>query len=800
MTAPQHTKITIERKLTLIIVLVSSVSLLLAASLFTFFQLSEYRQAMVESLKSTANITAENVQAAIWFDDKRDANHLLAELENDPRILTAAIYTKDKQLFAIYDTTQENYTQFYDFRDQEDYYVFDSKFLHLYQPITLQSEHTIGGYIYLKATLNPIQKQLNQNIFITMLIVGSILVAILPLTSRLQKVVSNPILQLLQATKAVKDDKNYSIRVSSTDFLEAQQLCDGFNSMLEEIQSRDEHLQHLALYDELTGIPNRSLFVDHFQTAIAHTRRAGTQLAICFLDIDNFKPINDKFGHEIGDKLLIDVGKRITDSIRKQDTVSRQGGDEFAILLNDIDSDEQLAQSIKRIHSTITQPYLIDGFKHNITVSTGITLFPDDDGDIDTLIRHADQAMYSAKLAGKNRYHLFNPQLDQQIIQKNHLFDEIEEALNNNEFTLHYQPKVDMATGEVFGAEALIRWQHPQKGLIPPIGFLPAIEGSQLESEIGRWVINQALAQLDAWKTMGIAMEVSVNISSSHLQSSTFIDLLSKALKKHSAVPPKALQLEILESSVLGDIRVISDIINACQRLGVSIALDDFGTGYSSLTHIRRLPVNIIKIDQSFVRDIMDDPSDYTIVTGVIGLADSFNKRIIAEGVESTEHGLALILSGCSQAQGYCIAKPMPAEDIPNWLKQYRPNQQWIKCASKRRTLQASKAELFSLFTQHWISKLEAFIQSPMEQHTNTLTIHFEHSHFNHWIKRAQHEYVLNNDALQQINKLYSKITTTTAKLFKQHQSGKTRAAQNCIKTIQSALAEVCTLLRQSQR
>jgi diguanylate cyclase (GGDEF)-like protein len=308
--------------------------------------------------------------------------------------------------------------------------------------------------------------------------VFSVLIITLLLTSKLQRLISDPILQLLQATKTIKQNKDYSIRVTRNDYLEIQELCDGFNSMLEEIQRRDEHMQHLALYDELTGIPNRSLFVDHFNTAIAHSQRTNTQLAICFLDIDNFKPINDGFGHEVGDKLLIKVAKRISSSIRKEDTVSRQGGDEFAILLGGIRSLSEFEQSIDRVYHSITQPYVIDGVRHKMTMSIGVTLYPSDDGDIDTLIRHADKAMYEAKLAGKHRYQLFNAQDDQKIMQKHHRLDEIEQALTNKQFCLFYQPKVNMATGKVFGAEALIRWIHPEKGLIPPLDFLPMIAGS----------------------------------------------------------------------------------------------------------------------------------------------------------------------------------------------------------------------------------------------------------------------------------------------------------------------------------
>jgi diguanylate cyclase (GGDEF)-like protein len=793
----EKSKVTIQGKLVLIIVLVSTVSLLLAATLFTVFQLREYRLSMVESLSSTAKITAENVQAAIWFEDEGDANKLLAEFASDPRIITAAIYTKDKELFAVYDVTNEYDSVFFEFADPSQHYQFDTKSLHLYQPISLQDKTTIIGYVYLKASLDSIHQQLKKNILVTLLIVFSVLIITLLLTSKLQKIISGPILQLLQVTKRIKDKKDYSIRVARDDYLEIQQLCDGFNLMLEEIQDRDEHLQHLALYDELTGIPNRSLFVDHFHTAIARSQRTDTQLAICFLDIDNFKPINDGFGHKVGDKLLVEVANRITASIRKEDTVSRQGGDEFAILLGDIQSYGQFEQSMERIYHAITQPYSIDGFQHKVTVSSGVTLYPSDDGDIDTLIRHADQAMYNAKLAGKHRYHLFNPLHDQKIIQKHHKLDEIEQALVSNQFSLFYQPKVNMATGKVFGVEALIRWIDPEKGVIPPLDFLPVTEGTRLENEIGNWVINQALMQLDEWHSQDVKLEVSVNISSHHLQSNVFISTLADALEKYSNVDPKLLQLEVLESSALDDIHTIGSIISACQALGVSIALDDFGTGYSSLTHIRHLAVDVIKVDRSFVRDVLDDPSDYTIVNGVIGLADSFNRKVIAEGVETTEHGLVLLMSGCNEAQGYGIARPMPISDFTKWISNYRPNQHWLRCAAEKRTDQESKIKLFKLFTDQWITRFETYIQAPSGSGVVWPIMDRRSSHFGYWIKRAKQEYLFDDHWLQSLNKRYEKITEIADSLLFQYQKGDTETARKGIESLHIAVEEVNALLHQ---
>ncbi|MFK5891912.1 MAG: EAL domain-containing protein, partial [Pseudomonadota bacterium] len=453
----------------------------------------------------------------------------------------------------------------------------------------------------------------------------------------------------------------------------------GMYSDITQNKQQQQTLELMAHYDVLTNLPNRTLFADRFTQAVAHSKRNKSLLAICFLDLDNFKPVNDSFGHSIGDYLLIEVAERIKANLRQEDTVSRQGGDEFTLLLGDIDSSLQCEQMLRRIHHAIAQPYSIEGHILSIGVSTGVTLYPDDNSDLDTLIRHADQAMYQAKLSGRNSYYFFNTEDDNVIIEKQNQINKIQQALDNNEFCLYFQPKVNMRSGKVFGAEALIRWLSPEKGLIPPLEFLPIIEGTDLEILIGKWVINEALLQLEQWKNKDIEIEVSVNISSQHLQSLSFITEFKDTLANHPNIDSKYLQLEILESSALGDIETISRVIKTCRNdFGVNTALDDFGTGYSSLTHLRNLPASVIKIDQSFVRNMLNDPDDYAIIDGVIGLADSFNRQVIAEGVETTKHGLMLLKMGCNAAQGYAIAKPMPAVEIPIWLSNYVPNQQWL--------------------------------------------------------------------------------------------------------------------------
>jgi len=550
---------------------------------------------------------------------------------------------------------------------------------------------------------------------------------------------------------------------------------------------QQEQLSLMAHYDVLTGLPNRALFVDRFSQAIAHSKRTEYQLAVCFLDLDNFKPVNDNYGHDVGDKLLIEVAKRITSCIREEDTVSRQGGDEFALLLNDIKSFTQCEQTLQLIHHSLAQPYIINGYPHKITASSGITLYPNDDGDIDLLLRHADQAMYHAKLAGKNCYQLFNPEQDELTIQKHHQLGEIEQALINNEFQLYYQPKVNMVKGDVFGTEALIRWIHPAKGLVAPLDFLPVLDGTELELRVGNWVIREALSQLEVWHQQGIKLEVSINISSNHLLSDSFFSELDATLAQHPTVDSQYLQLEILESSALGDLSTITTVIETCQAaLGVKVALDDFGTGYSSLTHLRSLPVNTIKIDQSFVRDMIDDPSDYTIIDGIIGLADSFGRKVIAEGVETSNHGLMLLIMGCEDAQGYGIAKPMPAGDFPNWLSQSIPNQEWLLSGSKQRSGKENKLTLFRLIAEQWINLFISNIQSSPKDIEHWPIMNRKFCPCGSWIKRAIQEEQFEANGLERLKLAHENLHILAQELHHDYLDGELNAAREGLAELQT--------------
>ncbi|RLA20759.1 MAG: diguanylate cyclase [Gammaproteobacteria bacterium] len=564
-------------------------------------------------------------------------------------------------------------------------------------------------------------------------------------------------------------------------------------------KEQQKELEFMAHYDVLTKLPNRTLFYDRFLQAVAHSKRTKTLLAVCFLDLDNFKPVNDIYGHNVGDQLLIEVAQRIKANIREEDTVSRQGGDEFTLLLAEFDHVYQCEVLLYRILEAVAEPYMIEEQHINISASLGATVYPLDDSDIDTLLRHADQAMYQAKLAGRNRYYLFNAEHDQQVSLKHQQLDEIQQALSNNEFELYYQPKVNMKSGEVYGVEAVIRWLHPENGLTPPLDFLPIIEESILEIQLGEWVISQALEQIALWKKQGISLQVSVNIASYHLQSASFTSQLETALLKQPSVDPGHLQLEILESSALGDTQIINSVIKFCQEvLGVKVALDDFGTGYSSLTHLRNLPAETIKIDQTFVRDMLDDPDDCAIIDGIIGLADSFDREVIAEGVETTEHGLMLLLMGCDYAQGYGIARPMPAREISDWLSSYRPNETWLNCGNLEPCYKVRRVQQLGLAVKRWGNHFETAIQSAPDQLQSWPIMEQTKCPCGNWLKREKHDQLFDTTWLAELDQAHDQVHSIAASLKALYPKDKQKAARDGLSSLKKAFSKIHLLIENS--
>ncbi|USW97475.1 EAL domain-containing protein [Pseudomonas proteolytica] len=426
-------------------------------------------------------------------------------------------------------------------------------------------------------------------------------------------------------------------------------------------------LQWRVGHDVLTGLPNRAYLSELLVQSLEFSRSEHIPLAVCMLDLDGFKAVNDGYGHASGDLLLVEVASRLRDIIRGEDVVARLAGDEFVLILRYVRDAEELNRALRRILTAISEPYSILGAQINVFASIGVTLFPLDDEDADTLLRHADQAMYVAKQSGRNRYQLFDVSLEQEVKATHQTVQQIRQALAAGELCLHFHPKINLRHGQVVGFEALLRWQHPIRGLVSPKDFLSLIEQTDLIVDVGEWVMDQVLAQMRQWQEAGHRWPVSVNISARHFQRADFVERLQQLLAQHPDVAPHMLDLEIAESVAIDHIQRVTEHLAACQALGVRFSLDDFGTGYSSLSYLKRLPTQTIKIDKSFVRDILHDKDDLALTQAVIGLARAFGREVIAEGLESLEHGQLLLRMGCEVAQGYYFAQPMPAAEVPAW-------------------------------------------------------------------------------------------------------------------------------------
>jgi diguanylate cyclase (GGDEF)-like protein/PAS domain S-box-containing protein len=444
------------------------------------------------------------------------------------------------------------------------------------------------------------------------------------------------------------------------------------------LKQHEQQLERIAHFDVLTGLPNRALLADRLQQSMLQAQRRDQLLAVAYLDLDGFKAINDLYGHDAGDRVLMGVASRMKETLREGDTLARIGGDEFVAVLVDLPDVATCQPLLARLLTAAAEPMAFEGHTMQVSASLGVTFFPQaEDMDADQLQRQADQAMYQAKLSGKNRYHLFDAEQDRSARGHFESLEEISRAVTGNELLLYYQPKINMRSGRVVGAEALIRWQHPQRGLLTPAHFLPVIENHAISITVGEWVIHSALRQMLAWHAEGLDLPVSVNVGARQLQQRDFVQRLQGILAQYPDVQPGHLQIEVLETSALEDINGVSQVIAQCHALGVKFALDDFGTGYSSLTYLKQLPVAQLKIDQSFVRDMLDDADDLAILTGVIGLARAFRREVIAEGVETIGHGTALLQLGCELAQGYGIARPMPAADMAAWVASWQPDARW---------------------------------------------------------------------------------------------------------------------------
>ena len=445
-----------------------------------------------------------------------------------------------------------------------------------------------------------------------------------------------------------------------------------FEGTVVDITARKQHdaeLEYQASHDSLTGLPNRSLLHDRIEQAIVKARRDRQLVAVVFVDLDHFKLINDSLGHHVGDRLLLEVSDRLVACVRGHDSVARQGGDEFVLVLTELHDENEIIAIVSRLLETISQPWVDNGQEYGLSCSVGISCFPQDGDDPDALLRCADTAMYKAKSSGRGTYDFYTPELNLAISERLELENSLRHALERDEFRVYYQPRIDVDSGRIIGAEALIRWDCPGKGLIPPDCFIPIAEETGLIIPIGQWILQEACCQASAWQQAGLPpISISVNLSPIQFRHAGLVQSVADALRQAN-LSPACLELELTESFVMHDAERINIAMQSLKALGVDIAVDDFGTGYSSLSYLKRFPVDRLKVDKSFVRDIDSDPEDAAIVRAIITLGHALGLKVVAEGVETRAHLEFLRHHGCDEFQGYYFSRPVPAADMESLLQ-----------------------------------------------------------------------------------------------------------------------------------
>ncbi|MGM0615233.1 MAG: putative bifunctional diguanylate cyclase/phosphodiesterase [Pseudomonadota bacterium] len=453
----------------------------------------------------------------------------------------------------------------------------------------------------------------------------------------------------------------------------SEQLFQELTETKELLSKKVSLLRSLSETDPLTGLPNRSALTQHLDHEMTCRDPEKMAFTLAFIDLDGFKEVNDSHGHDMGDEVLRWSANRLVKNLKKEDVVARFGGDEFVVLLNALDDVASAKKVFNRLIKKLSEPFEVDSVAIQISASIGITFYPQAENvDTGQLLRQADQAMYQAKIAGRNRLSVFDTATEQHQKYKLKSRNVVQAAMLDNQFELYYQPKVNMRTGAILGAEALLRWHHPDEGVKNPATFLPAISGTATGLSLGRWVLITAMAQLQQWLNQGLNMSVSINIDGYHLQHPEFLNDLTTALSGFPGLPHQRLELEVIETSAIEDINRAATVITSCRKIGIRVSLDDFGTGYSTLGHLRDLSVDVLKIDRSFVQNMLDSSGDLAIIKGVIGFASAFECNLIAEGIETLQHAQSLVELGCEGGQGFYIARPMPANMLEGWIEDWQ--------------------------------------------------------------------------------------------------------------------------------
>ena len=646
------------------------------------------KNALIAESITQARLLAEHAEIAMKSDDPSDIFDVLGRSVMDIQS-NAAIFDAIGQKLAVRDNDSANYISEVEYKkDSQNYW--GPQYLYIWESIG--SDDNFLGIVYLKVSKKVFDDKIQIYVLSNLVILVFLSIVIYLAAFRLQKSVSKRLIELNQISRKVGKSGNYSIRVPSYGEDEIGSLARSFNLMLETIEENQHErdlanealqlnrnrlelavkdLQHLANYDSLTQLPNRALCMDRIRYALKRATRSNTMVAVLFLDLDHFKDVNDSLGHAVGDQLLKSTSQRLLERIRSEDTLARLGGDEFVIILNHIKDTENVIDIVETIVTSFEKPFKLSNYQVNTTVSVGICMYPNDGGDVDSLMKAADAAMYKAKELGRNTYEFYQSDLNKLAVRRHQLANELRSAITNGEIDLVFQPQLNLPKNRVIGAEVLVRWNSPVLGQISPAEFIPIAENTGLIKEISDWVLENTCKVIASCLKKKLEIRLAVNLSAMQFKQADLANQIANTLSKYK-VPAKYLEFEITESMLMRDVNKAITVLEKLKEMQIRIAIDDFGTGYSSLAYLRRFPLDALKIDRSFIDELVTNNDDTAITLAIISMAKSLRLQVIAEGVETEQQLNFLKQNNCDDIQGYYFSKPISAKEFIAFISQHK--------------------------------------------------------------------------------------------------------------------------------